>query len=68
MADTRTRPTMASKALDLPHICDVCGKARATRKHRACSRIRQQRKNLEWAAFMAERAAIRQAKERRYAR
>ncbi|WP_282338529.1 hypothetical protein [Pseudomonas sp. PS02288] len=65
---TRTRPTMASKALDLPNICDVCGKARATRKHRACSRIRQQRKNLEWAAFMAERAAVREAKERRYVR
>ncbi len=68
MADTRTRPTMASKALDLPSICDMCGKARATRKHHACSRIRQQRKSVEWAAFMAERAAIREAKGRRYAR
>ena len=46
---TRTRPTMASHRLDLPSICDICGKARSTRKHAACSRTRQQLKQDEWA-------------------
>nr|WP_109791037.1 MULTISPECIES: hypothetical protein [Pseudomonas] len=64
----RTRPAMASQRLDLPSRCDICGKARSTRKHQACSRIRQKRKSLEWAALMAEREAIRQNKTRRYAR
>jgi hypothetical protein len=35
-------------------------------KHQKCSRIRQQRKTEEWAAVMAEKAAIRKGKERRY--
>lgn len=65
---TRERPAMASKRLDLPSICDVCEKARSTRKHQACSRIRQQRKTEEWASFMAEKMVARLAKERRYAR
>lgn len=65
---SRTRPTMASHRLDLPYICDICGKARSTRKHQACSRIRQQHKSVEWAAFMAERTAARVAREKRYAR
>ena len=65
---TRERPAMASKRLDLPSICDICGKARSTRKHQTCSRIRQQRKTEEWASFMAEKMAARLAKERRYAR
>lgn len=64
----RIRPTLASMRLDTPNHCDICGKARATRKHAACSRIRQQRKAEEWAAYMAEQAAAKQAKERRYAR
>jgi hypothetical protein len=64
----RTRPPMASHRLSLPSICDVCGKARSTRKHAACSRIRQQRKADEWAAVMAEKAAAKQTKGRRYAR
>lgn len=59
---------MASKRLDLPSICDICAKARSTRKHQACSRIRQQRKTEEWASFMAEKMVARLAKERRYAR
>jgi predicted nucleic acid binding AN1-type Zn finger protein len=63
----RERPTMASHRLDLPSRCDICGKARSTRKHQACSRIRQQRKSAEWAAFMAEREAAKQKKPRRYA-
>ncbi|MOA40418.1 hypothetical protein D3C78_1622920 [compost metagenome] len=54
--------------LDNPSHCDICGKARSTRKRQACSRIRQQRKSEEWAAFMAEQAAAKQVKERRYAR
>jgi len=62
----RERPAMASKRLDLPSICDICGNARSTRKHQKCSRIRQHRKTEEWAAVMAENGAIRKAKERRY--
>lgn len=66
----RTRPTLASQNLDLPSICDICGKARSTRKHQECSRVRQQTKEAEWAAFMAELAAKRLAKQerRRYGR
>lgn len=63
----RTRPAMASHRLDLPSRCDICGKARSTRKHGACSRIRQQSKSAEWAAFLAEREAAKQNKPRRYA-
>lgn len=65
---TRKRPAMASKRLDLPSICDICGTARSTRKHQTCSRIRQQRKTVEWDAVMAEKAAARQLKGQRYAR
>lgn len=64
----RTRPTMASKRLDLPSVCDICGFARSTRRHQACSKSRQQRKTEEWDNFMAEKLAARIAKERRYAR
>ncbi|MNG25970.1 hypothetical protein D3C84_1108910 [compost metagenome] len=64
----RTRPPMTSHRLDLPSLCDICGKARSTRKHRACSRIRQQRKTDEWAAFMSEKVAVKEAKKRRFAR
>ncbi len=66
----RTRPTMGSHSLDLPSICDICGGARSTRKHAKCSRIRQQTKQTEWSALMAELAAKRLAKQerRRYAR
>jgi hypothetical protein len=49
----RIRPTMASHSLDLPAICDVCGKGRSTRRHAKCSEIRQQRENDKWAAYMA---------------
>lgn len=63
----RNRPTMASHRLDLPSVCDICGKARSTRKHQTCSRLRQQRKTVEWASLMAEKAAAKQAKGRRYA-
>uniref|UniRef100_UPI0030DC440E hypothetical protein n=1 Tax=Pseudomonas sp. RL_15y_Pfl2_60 TaxID=3088709 RepID=UPI0030DC440E len=64
----RTRPPMASHRLCLPSICDICGHARSTRKHSTCSRIRQQRKSAEWAARMAEHAAAKLAKGKRYAR
>lgn len=50
---TRTRPPMASHSLDLPAICDVCGKGRSTRRHTKCSQIRQQRESEKWAAYMA---------------
>ena len=63
----RTRPAMASHRLDLPSRCDICGKARSKGKHEACSRIRQQSKTAEWAAFMAEREAAKQKKRCRYA-
>lgn len=64
----RTRPPMASHRLDLPSRCDICGKARSTRKHQVCSRIRQQRKADEWAELMAARAEAKNKKTRRYAR
>ncbi|WP_238351669.1 hypothetical protein [Pseudomonas sp. SWRI99] len=64
----RLRPTMASHRLDLPSICDICGKARSTRTHRSCSRIRQRRKADEWAALMAERIAARMSRGKRYSR
>ena len=65
----RVRPALAGVRLDLPNQCDVCGKSRSTKKHQKCSRIRQQRKHAEWAAFMAEKAAAKEAtKSRRYAR
>lgn len=53
----RERPTMASHRLDLPSICDICGKARSTRKHAKCSRTRQQLKQEEWACYIANVAA-----------
>lgn len=64
----RTRPPMASHRLDLPSRCDICGGARSTRKHQACSRIRQQRKAGEWAELMAARFEAKKNKPRRYAR
>jgi len=65
---SRIRPAMASKRLDLPSICDICGFARSTRRHQSCSKLRQQRKTEEWAALMAEKAAARATREKRYAR
>ena len=65
---TRTRPTMASHRLDLPSICDICGNARSTRKHAACSRIRQQLKQEEWASYMANVAAKKAKGASRHAR
>ncbi|AUF99777.1 hypothetical protein CXQ81_03945 [Pseudomonas sp. 09C 129] len=64
----RERPTMASHRLDLPSICDICGKARSTRKHTSCSRIRQQRKSAEWATYMDNIAAKKAQGGRRHAR
>jgi hypothetical protein len=49
----RTRPPLASHSLDLPAMCDVCGKGRSTRRHANCSRVRQQRESEKWAAYMA---------------
>ncbi|KAF1072668.1 MAG: hypothetical protein GAK45_00103 [Pseudomonas citronellolis] len=54
---TRARPPMASHRLDLPSICDICGKARSSRKHQRCSRIRQRTKMAEWAEYMATKVA-----------
>lgn len=51
------RPRMATHSLDLPSKCDICGKARSTRKHVSCSKTRQQRKNVEWQSYMANVAA-----------
>jgi hypothetical protein len=61
---------MASHRLDLPSICDICGRARSAGNHAKCSRIRQQTKQTEWSALMAELAAKRLAKQerRRYGR
>lgn len=65
---SRNRPTMASHRLDLPSICDICGNARSTRKHAACSRKRQQLKREEWASYMENIAAKKAQGERRHAR
>lgn len=65
---SRIRPTMASVRLDLPSLCDICGFARSTRRHKGCSKLRQQRKAKEWAALMEEKAAARAAREKRYAK
>ena len=66
----RTRPPLAGSRLVLPSICDICGKPRSTGKHAKCSRTRQQTKQAEWSAYMAELAAKRLAKQerRRYGR
>lgn len=49
----RIRPPMASHSLDLPALCDVCGKGRSTRRHTKCSQIRQKRESRKWEAYMA---------------
>jgi hypothetical protein len=54
---TRIRPTMASHSLDLPAVCDICGKGRSTRRHTKCSQIRQQRESEKWESYMANVAA-----------
>lgn len=61
------RPRLASHALDLPNHCDICNKARSIRKHQRCSKIRQQRKSVEWETYMANVEAKRAQKVRRYA-
>lgn len=53
----RIRPPMASHSLDLPAICDICGKGRSTRRHNKCSQIRQRRENTKWESYMANVAA-----------
>lgn len=65
---TQARPRLATHNLDLPCICDVCGKARSARDHQRCSQIRQQRKNAEWASYMDNVAAKKALGARRYAR
>nr|WP_285860769.1 hypothetical protein [Pseudomonas sp. BGr12]MDL2419638.1 hypothetical protein [Pseudomonas sp. BGr12] len=62
------RPRLASHSLDLPNLCDICGKYRATRTHAACSQIRQQRKTAEWATYMENIAAKRAQGSRRSGR
>ncbi|WP_025339760.1 hypothetical protein [Pseudomonas sp. FGI182] len=62
------RPRLASHSLDLPNHCDICKKARSTRKHQRCSKIRQQRMSVEWEAYMANVEAKKAQKGRRYAR
>lgn len=66
--NSRIRPTMASHRLDLPSICDICGKARSTRKHAKCSRTRQQLKQEEWASYIANVAAKKAKGASRHAR
>lgn len=61
----RTRPTMASKRLDLPSVCDICGKGRSSGKHASCSRKRQQIKTSEWASYMANIEAKKAEKDRK---
>lgn len=49
----KTRPRLASHALDLPNFCDICKKARAHGNHQRCSKIRQSRQSVYWSAYMA---------------
>ncbi|MNJ44534.1 hypothetical protein D3C77_395900 [compost metagenome] len=64
----QTRPRLVSHSLDLPNHCDICNKARSTRKHQRCSQIRQQRKSAEWEAYMVNVEAKKAQQGRRYAR
>ncbi len=66
----RIRPPLASTRLDMPSICDICGKARSTRNHAKCSRLRQQTKSAQWMAYNEEQAAkkLAQQERRRYGR
>lgn len=63
-----TRPSMSRHGLDLPSICDICGKPRPTRKHQVCSRIRQRLKAEEWATYMENLAAKKSQGRGRYAK
>lgn len=65
---SQTRPCLASHSLDLPNHCDICNKPRSTRKHQRCSQIRQQRKSVEWEAYMANVEAKRRQRGSRLAR
>jgi len=53
MSPQAIRPSLATHGLDLPAMCDICGKARSTRNHADCSRTRQNLKNDEWKSYMA---------------
>lgn len=64
----RTRPTLASHNLNLPSICDICGRARSAGKHAKCSRTRQKTKSAEWASYMENVAAKKAKGGRRHAR
>ncbi|GLO54798.1 hypothetical protein PPUJ20066_08340 [Pseudomonas putida] len=66
-ATTGRRPRLASHSLDLPNHCDICNRARSHGSHQRCSKIRQQRKSLEWEAYMANVEAKRTQKARRHA-
>lgn len=65
---TQTRPRLASHSLDLPNHCDICKKARSHGNHQRCSKIRQQRKSVEWEAYMENITAKRAQGSRRYVR
>ncbi len=36
------RQSIHAGPLDLPHLCDICGKRRNQGSHQRCSRVRQQ--------------------------
>lgn len=63
-----TRPRLASHSLDLPNHCDICTKARSHGDHQRCSKIRQQRKSVEWETYMANVEAKKAQGGRRHAR
>ncbi len=64
----KTRPGLASHALDLPNFCNVCKKARAHGNHQRCSKIRQSRQSAYWSAYMANVEAKQAQKGRTHAR
>lgn len=63
----QARPRLASHSLDLPNRCDICARARSHGNHQKCSKIRQQRKSVEWESYMANVEAKKAKGARRHA-
>ncbi|HCA25227.1 MAG TPA: hypothetical protein DEP32_13760 [Pseudomonas sp.] len=41
------KPPIHRRPLELPHLCDICGRQRSQGNHQRCSRRRQQLKRSE---------------------
>ena len=51
---TNNRGPMFTRVLEQNPICDICGKARSTRKHAKCSKIRQKKMAIKYGARQNE--------------